>query len=395
MRHLVLPAALAAVLALVPGASSAAEAASAAEAGPARLVLQGHGWGHGHGMSQYGAQGAALQGRSHRQILGFYYPGTKWGRAGGRVRVLISADTSADVVVRARAGLQVRSLTNGNQIDLAERRPAARAWRITAPSPTRSLVSWKGRSGGWHPLRTLKGDAQFQATGPITLVTPAGSVAYRGALRSATVKPGRTARDTVNVVSLESYLRGVVPAEVIASSWRPAALRAQSVAARTYAAYERRQPLARHYQICDTAQCQVYTGTANEHPRTDDAIRRTRARVLTHRGRPAFTQFSSSNGGWTSAGGFPYLPAKRDPYDATPSNPNHTWRHVVRATAIEAAWPALGAFRRIRVLERDGHGAWGGRVERVRVVGSRTSTTVSGDTFRSYLGLKSDWFRAR
>jgi len=388
MRRLVLPTIAAIVLALVPGTSSAAE-------GPARLVLQGKGWGHGHGMSQYGAQGAALQGRNHRQILRFYYPGTRWGREGGKVRVLISADTTADVVVRDRAGLKVRSLGNGMTVDLRKARPAARAWRITAVSPTRSLVSWKGRSGGWQRLRTVKGDAQFQATGPITLVTPSGSVAYRGALRSATVTPGRKARDTVNVVSLENYLRGVVPAEVIASSWRSAALRAQSVAARTYAAYERRHPLARHYQLCDTAQCQVYTGTANEHPRTDAAIKRTRAAVLTHRGRPAFTQFSSSNGGWTSAGAFPYLSAKKDPYDATPSNPNHTWRHVVRTTAIEAAWPALGDFRRITVLRRDGHGAWGGRVERVRVVGSRGSTTVSGDTFRSYLGLKSNWFRAR
>lgn len=392
MRRLVLPALLSAALALVPSASYAA---APGERGPARLVLQGHGWGHGHGMSQYGAQGAALQGLTHRQILRFYYPGTRWGEQGGRLRVLISADTTPDVVVRARAGLKVRALGNKTRLALTKRRPQARAWRITAASPTRSLVSWKGRSGGWRPLRTLKGDAQFQAPGPITLVTPTGSVSYRGALRSATAKPGTRARDTVNVVTLEDYLRGVVPSEVIAGSWKPAALRAQSVAARTYAAYERREPLARHYQICDTSQCQVYTGTTHEYPTTDAAIRRTRGQVLTHRGRPAFTQFSSSNGGWTSAGGFPYLPAKRDPYDATRTNPNHTWRHVVPATAIEAAWPAIGDFTRIRVLQRDGNGSWGGRVLRVRVVGSRGATTVSGDTFRSYLGLKSNWFRVR
>lgn len=389
MRRLVLSAVVTLALVCVPGASYAAPA----ERGPERVVLQGKGWGHGHGMSQYGAQGAALAGLGYRQILRFYYPGTRWGSAGGRVRVLVSADTTDDVVVRARRGLAVRALGNGRT--LALNRPAARAWRITAASPTRSLLSWKGRTGGWQRLRVLAGDAQFQATGPITLVTPSGAVAYRGALRSATARPGTTARDTVNVVRFEDYLRGVVPSEVIASTWRPHALRAQSVAARTYAAFERRRPLARHYQICDTSQCQVYTGTTHEHPRTDAAIRRTRGQVLTHRGQPAFTQFSSSNGGWTARGGFPYLPAKRDPYDATPSNPNHTWRHVVRASAIESAWPAIGDLTRVRVLARDGNGAWGGRVERVRVVGSRASTTVSGDTFRSVLGLRSEWFRVR
>lgn len=385
MRRLVLSALLATSAVLLPAAPS--------YAGPDRLVLQGHGWGHGHGMSQYGAQGAALAGKGYRQILRFYYPGTAWDRAGGRVKVLISGDTSADVVVAARPGLTVTSLGSGHRTRLADVRPQARKWRITAASPTRSRVAWKGSSGGWRTWKVVPGDAQFRANGPLRLTTPAGVVAYRGVIRSATATPGSKARDTVNILPLDTYLRGVVPSEVIASSWKPDALRAQAVAARTYAAFERRQPLARHYQICDTSQCQVYTGTTHEYPTTDAAIRHTRGQVLTHGGRPAFTQFSSSNGGWTSAGDRPYLPAKQDPYDATPTNPNHTWRQAVSTTAIEAAWPAIGDFSRIRVLERDGNGDWGGRVERLQVIGAAGSTTVSGDDFRSILGLRSEWFR--
>lgn len=389
MRRLVLPTLLSAVV----GAAGALVPAAPSYAGPERLVLQGHGWGHGHGMSQYGAQGAALAGRTYRQILGFYYPGTRWGRVGGQVKVLISADTSSDVVVAARSGLTVKSLGTGHKTRLRDVRPQARKWRITAASPTRSRVAWKGRSGGWRTWKVVAGDAQFQANGPLRLTTPSGVVEYRGILRSATAKPGRKARDTVNILPLDTYLRGVVPSEVIASSWRPDALRAQSVAARTYAAFERRQPLARHYQICDTSQCQVYTGTTHEYPTTDAAIKHTRGQVLTHRGKPAFTQFSSSNGGWTSAGSFSYLPAKQDPFDDTPTNPNHTWRQTVAATAIEAAWPAIGDFTRIRVVARDGNGDWGGRVERLQVIGSTGTATVAGDDFRSYLGLRSEWFR--
>lgn len=390
MRRLVLPALLAAALAVTPAASYGVPERSTA--GPDSFVLQGKGWGHGHGMSQYGAQGAALAGLPYRKILRFYYPHTSRGTERGKVSVLVSADTSPDVVVQARKGLTLTALGSGKRMTLDGKKPAVR-WRITAASPTTSRVQWRGASGGWRTWRVVKGDAQFSAGGPIRLVTPAGVVGYRGILRSASAKPGTTKRDTVNIVALDTYLRGVVPSEVIASSWRPDALRAQAVAARTYAAYERRHPIARHYQICDTSQCQVYTGTTHEYPTTDAAIRHTRGEVLNHGGAPAFTQFSSSNGGWTRAGAFPYLPAKKDPYDATPSNPNHSWRHVVPAAAVEAAWPALGDVSAIKVVKRDGNGAWGGRVVRVRVVGAQASTTVSGDTFRSVLGLRSDWFR--
>src|SRR4051794_622493 len=75
---------------------------------PANGVLQltGHGFGHGHGMSQYGAQGAALKGLTHRQILAYYYPGTTLSTTPGSIRVLISADTDGDVRVLPSTGLR-------------------------------------------------------------------------------------------------------------------------------------------------------------------------------------------------------------------------------------------------------------------------------------------------
>ena len=93
-----------------------------------------------------------------------------------------------------------------------------------------------------------------------------GRAHYRGALRSV-------GNNTVNVVRLEHYLRGVVPQEVPAL-WKPAAVQAQAVAARTYAAFERKaSSKGRGYDLCDTAHCQVYGGVDAEHPATTRAIR--------------------------------------------------------------------------------------------------------------------------
>ena len=132
---------------------------------------------------------------------------------------------------------------------------------------------------------------------------------YRGSLRSLRPSSGSRSRDTVNVLRLDDYLKGVVPREMPAS-WSPAAVQAQAIAARTYAAYERAHPLTDTYQICDTTSCQVYGGYSSEHPDSNAAIEATAGKIQTYGGDPAFTQFSSSSGGWTSAGSVPYLVAK-------------------------------------------------------------------------------------
>ncbi|MGH3307959.1 MAG: SpoIID/LytB domain-containing protein, partial [Nocardioides sp.] len=72
-------------------------------------------------------------------------------------------------------------------------------------------------------------------------------------------------------------------------------------------------------------------------------------------------------------------------------NPVHSWSTRISDTLIESRWPALGNLTRIRVTRRDGHGEWGGRVGSVTLVGGRGSVTVSGDTLRAVLGLRSTW----
>ncbi|MGN6130655.1 MAG: SpoIID/LytB domain-containing protein [Nocardioidaceae bacterium] len=361
--------------------------------GSKTLVVRGHGFGHGHGMSQYGAEGAAAQGLDYRQIAGFYYPGTAWSEVRGNVRVLISADTTRDVIVSPAAGLKLRDLGSGTTYPLPDIAGVNR-WRLNVGAGNATVVGY--RTDRWHRWSpggrpALVGDGQFSASGPLTLWAPDGPHRYRGALRAASPAAGSADRDTVNVLSVDSYLKGVVPQEMPAS-WRPEAVKAQAVAARTYAAWSRGQDSRRYYQICDTTSCQVYGGYDAEDPRSNAAVDATARQILTYQGRPAFTQFSSSDGGWTSAGSVPYLPARQDPYDGFAGNPVHDWTAKVDATRLERAYPAIGSLQRIDVVSRDGNGDWSGRGGTMVLRGTKADRTLSGDDFRFMFGLRSSWF---
>ena len=360
-------------------------------------TVVGHGYGHGHGMSQYGAQGAARQGLSHGQILAFYYPGTELEKARGKIRVLLTADTGDDLVVGARRGLRLRDRGSDTTYDLPRGQGATR-WRVEVDGRGRDVVAWY--DGSWQRWRpggrpALVGEGQFAAGGrPLTLFTPSGTTQYRGKLRNAATGNGSGDRATVNVVGLDSYVRGVVPSEMPAS-WEPEAVQAQAVAARTYGVWDRAEDPSDYAHICDTTSCQVYKGVAGEHPLGDDAVEATAGQVLRHDGEPAFTQFSASSGGWTSAGSMPYLVAKKDPYDGWSGNPVHRWSTTLKASTIAGAYPSIGKLRRVRVTSRDGNGDWNGRVRSMKLVGSAGTVTVSGDTFRYRFDLRSTWFTFR
>ena len=390
MRALAGLLAAALVGALGPGAPASAASTDAWRVpAHATITIKGHGYGHGHGMSQYGAEGAAREGLGYRQIVQFYYPGTDWGTAKGRVTVLITADTTDDLIVEARRGLTVRDTAGGGRVPLPAN--GATRWKVAVGDDGVNRVLY--RTQRWHRWRSLDGQGEFYAAGdPVTLVTPSGDRAYRGRLRVGVTSSGD--RVTVNDVALDNYLKGVVPLEIPAS-WSPAAVRAQAVAARTYAAYERRHPQAAAYQLCDTWSCQVYGGYDAEYPASNQAVDDTARQVLLSGGDPAFTQFGSSSGGWTSAGSVPYLPAQKDPYDGWSGNPVHTWSVKVGDDVLERTWPAVGDLRRIAVTKRDGNGDWGGRVSSLTLSGTGGKVTVSGDTFRTLLGLRSTWVTFR
>ncbi len=137
------------------------------------------------------------------------------------------------------------------------------------------------------PPVPISGDTGFVVPGGnVRLVLPSGATAgYRGEVRA--VPEGTTGLRSVAVLDMEAYLRGVVPAEMPAS-WHEQALRAQSVAARSYAARLRAANAAKAWDLCDTSSCQTFKGAGTysadgtllasfEHPRTDAAIAATAA----------------------------------------------------------------------------------------------------------------------
>jgi stage II sporulation protein D len=379
-------------------ASSPADAASTVDdpqpASPA-LVVTGNGYGHGHGMSQWGARGGAQAGLDYQQILAFYYPGTTLGLAGGKVRVLVTADTDNNLKIAPAPRLRVRDLGNGKTYRL---RKQARAWRLKSVGG-RTRVYYK--TGHWHLYKTggrkaLAGDGEFKSSaGQLSLKLPTGNVVYRGKLRF-------TNSDTVNVVRLEKYLRGVIPAEMPAS-WPAAALQSQAVAARTYAARERADHATGYYDLCDTTACQVYRGVAvngvpTEQASTNAAADATSGKTLVYGGQYAFAQFSSSSGGYTSAGSQPYLTAHDDPYDKAVSPYIH-WKVNVDTAKLQTAYPQIGILTNLQITQRENTGTtaeWGGWVQKIHLTGLNgvipTSLDISGDDFRRVYGLRSAYF---
>jgi SpoIID/LytB domain protein len=226
----------------------------------------------------------------------------------------------------------------------------------------------------------------------ISLCTATGTTQYRGELGVLWADNGQR---TVNTVLMEDYLRGVVPRESPAS-WGDAgagrgmeALKSQAVAARSYAWAENRATWAK---TCDTTSCQVYLGAGSnlgplEDRRTDAAIAGTAGVVLRNAGGSIVrAEFSSSTGGWTAGGAFPSI---RD--DGDTASPYHDWSQVVPAATIGSAF-GVGQLISIRVTDRNGLGADGGRVLKLEVVGTAKSVVVSGSSARTTLGLRSDWF---
>ncbi len=361
-----------------------------------KVTLDGHGFGHGKGMSQYGAQGASTSGLAYGKILYYYYPGTQLGDYHTTLRVLITKDTSTDVIATAYSGMRFRLLSTGTLTALPAEVGGQRVtqWRMAVrnSNPTQTVLMYRTASSSWawYKSTAWTGPAQLERNGFMGLVLPGGkNVRYRGALRSSPPSAGSTTRDTINVVELDQYVMGVVANEM-PSTWRTTALQAQATAARTYAAASKRP--GEYYDLCDTTSCQVYGGVDSGTSRTDEVVKQTSHKILYYDGKPALTQFSSSSGGWTADGGKPYLTAHSDGYDDDVPNPNHSWSKTISASTLEHAYPSIGTLRSLRITNRNGHGDWGGRVVSMTLVGSKGSTTISGDKARSVLSLKSNWF---
>lgn len=209
---------------------------------------------------------------------------------------------------------------------------------------------------------------------------------YRGRLQ---VLVGSSSLQAVNHVPLEAYLPSVVASEMPAS-WPQAALRAQAVAARTYALRQRKPAAA--FDVSATVSSQVYKGVEAETPSTRQAVVSTRGQVLMFGPGLANTVFHSSAGGSTENSGdlwsqqLPYLVSVPD-FDQ--HSPVHAWQLRLEPEQLQKAFGEIGGVQRIDVLATTGSG----RVRQARVTGPAGTLVLTGAQLRSRLGLKSTMVR--
>ena len=352
-------------IAVVPASGQA----PASSYGEAVFAVSGRGWGHGVGMSQYGAYGQAQAGRTYDEILAHYYSGTTIAKAGRKiVRVLLAEGRPAVTVSSAApytavdASGAVFKLPKGA---LTLRSDLALSAKAGAP-PTRAKQALIVRPGK-NAVLGLDG------------------MLYRGKLEL--VPQGGFLR-VVNILPLESYLQGVVAGEV-PYSWPAEALKAQAVAARSYALASLVK--GKPFDLYSDVRSQVYLGVAGEKPSTTKAVADTAGEVVLYGGKVATTYYFSTSGGKTASAadvfGFavPYLVSRPDPWDK--ASPHHRWGPILLGARTLQAKLGAGA----RVIDATGAATPSGRLRSLVVHTTAGPETVPASLLRTALGLRSTW----
>jgi len=330
-------------------------------------VVSGRGYGHGVGMSQFGAYGQATAGRTYDEILTYYYTGVELGKAPARpVRVLLAEGR--------------RAVTIGSTAPFTVRDAAGSIFRLPA-----------GQLAIRPDLKITTPDGRVAPVGPI-VVRPSKSAPlsldgrlYRGVLEVASQVPYLR---VVNTVGLESYLSGVVPGEM-PYTWPLEALKAQAVAARSYALANLLK--GKPFDLYADVRSQVYLGAGGEKPRTTEAVEDTAGRVVLYGGRVASTLYHASSGGRTASAAdvfglaAPYLLGKPDPWDKT--SPYYRWGPLLfGARTLQARLAIEG-----RVIDATASGTPSGRVRTVTVQTATGAEIIPASLVRTALGLRSTW----
>src|SRR4051794_24197671 len=356
-----------AILAATPVISGAATGTSAptttaiaptlTSTAPSVLAFTGHGWGHGLGMSQWGAYGYAKHGWTYDKILTHYYPLTTLGKASvTTVRVLVA---------------------QAKKVTLSSEGP----WSATDRTGAKTALDAGPLTLG--PKLVLDGALTFTAKSPISV----DGKAYRGRI---VVSGDGKLLTIVDVAGLEAYVKGVVPAEM-PSSWAPEAVKAQAVAARSYALANLAK--GRPFDLYGDTRSQVYGGVAVETVASNTAVDATQGQVVLYNGKVADTLFFSTSGGRTASAlestgiAVPYLVPVADPYDTL--SPYHDWGPALLDAAFVAKELKLsGAVASLQTANGPS-----GRVKTVTVTSSDDAVvTLTGNQVRTALGLRSTWF---
>ena len=356
------------LLALLAALASIAAALPASASGAVNWVVHGRGFGHGVGLSAYGAYGYAKHGKGYPFILAHYYQGTTLVTLAKQRTVRVLLDTSSGDVgfsgATAACGqtlqpqLSYRAHRLGNTV------------RLLGPSGKRLAVC----------------GAKLRATGNGRIAI-AGLGTYRGALETV---PSGGALNVVNALPVDQYVKGVIPNES-PPSWPLAELRAQAVASRSFALTA--GVGGNGFDLYADTRSQVYKGFESEYKSSNEAAEATRGKVVMYQGKIAETLFSACSGGHTESMQYvfgtavPYLVGVPDPYDT--ECPLHTWTLKFSGPEISAKLAPYLDGRLTKVLVTR-HGLTP-RIIQAKLYGTGGVTTVTGEQLEVALGGYSTW----
>jgi SpoIID/LytB domain protein len=385
---------------------------------PATVTLLGSGFGHGVGMSQYGALGQAQAGRSADQILTYYYSGTKVAPVADSILLKVNLVHQASSVrfhtVALGAGGGGLRVTIGGVGQFVS--SPSDVWSATSSAAGLVLKRTTGRSVTtfrpttavtirWAGTRYLAGPPTLiDVAGPGHALTDSNDLYRSGVLEMRQVGGALEVSDVLRLH--DEYLDGIAE---MPSSWPLQALRAQVIAARTFALHAYGNGAVRASCDChlyDSTVSQVYSGWAKQSEPgwgaawvaavASTSASPTTGLAILSAGKPIQAFFTSSTGGATRSsqsvwgGSLPYAVGVSDAWSLDPRvNPEAAWRMTVTAAQLRnAAFPSLRDIARFRLTEfnRDGTlaiaTAWSS---------SGATASVSGAALASGLGLPSQW----
>jgi len=334
-------------------------------------IVHGRGFGHGVGMSAYGAYGYAKAGKGYRFILGHYYSGTGLGTLEKSRVVRVLLDISPGDVEFSGA-----TSACGQRLDPRRSYEAHRTGR--------SVVL---RSSGGKRLASCGRRLRAAGAGRIAI---AGHGTYRGALETVPTESDAGSLNVVNALAIEQYVKGVMPNEV-PPSWPTEELKAQAVAVRSIAITG--DVGGNGFDLYSDTRSQVYEGLESEYASTNAAVAATRGQVVMYGGEIAQTLYSACSGGHTESAinvfgsPVPYLVGVPDPYDYY--CPLHKWTLDFTGPEISSR---LGAYLKGKlkqvVITRTGVSP---RIVTAKLVGTAGTSTVTGSQLSVALGGYDTW----
>lgn len=391
------------------------------------VVISGRGNAHGMGLAMDGVLGQIAAGWPYSKVLRTFYTGVTSTKAAGQIRVGLSDSDGQQAVllpdggtvsdapagqspgpgfpIRAPAGARVVvnwSQAGGYKVRLDNVVVAAQILNTPAPSASPSPGPGSSPSptpGPGQPTPVPPSSSGSVADSPIWIV-PSGSPAlmrldatgrrYRGTMQ---VRASGSRLWAINHVDLETYVQGI--AEEKGAGWSDEALKVLAVASRTLAVatrtwYSKHQ--TNGFDICPTAQCQVYLGYDGEEAGMTRAAKATSGEILTYDGKAILAMYHGNGGGHTETNaGYPYLKGVAYPF----SKPK-LWEQVTTPDAFASGLRAAGVQlpgipTGVTILETGDSP----RVKRVRIDTAAGSVEATGATVKDAFALPTTWFEVK